>query len=244
MFRSLFLRGAAVVASLIFLVPPAFAAFDSQGIRTTKSRTGMDLSHARVWVDVGCTDSFNVPNTTWATRTSLASLTTVANWDTMEEAVNPDENIGDAVQTSGSADGWCDATPWVIKGSFTMGASQNLFLGPFLNIPKQGFLIGHDFDTIVTNYSFWIGYRSGLGISGSTGVFQSYIGHSAATSLTSNIAEVTPITASLGSQYVANFDNAWFVQGRRQYLNIRTTGAGAFTFSMETVPLQPFYEEQ
>lgn len=243
MLRSLFLRTAAVVASLIFLAPQAFAGFDSSGIRGSKSTAGMDMTRARVWADQTCTDTFNVPNTTWATRTGLASLTTVANWDTMEEAVNPDENIGNAVQISGTADGWCDSTPWVIKGSFSMGASQSLFLGPFLNTPKQGFILAYDFDAIVTNYRWWIGHRSGLNVSGAVGVFQTDIGQTASTTLGPIQHEITPGNAGSPSQY-GTFDNAWFVQGRKMYLNLATTGAGTFTFGLETIPVMPYYEEQ
>lgn len=239
MIRLLFLRAAAVVASVIFFSMPALAGFDSGGIRTSKSTAGMDMTRPRVWVDQTCTDTFNVPATT-----TNVSLTTVANWDTMEEAINPDKNIGDAVQTSGSADGWCDTTPWVIKGTFTMGASQNLFFGPLLNIPKQGFLIDYDFDAAITTYGWWFGFRSGLNVSGSVGFFQPYAGQTGVATLGPTISDVSPITSSAGSQYQVNFDNAWFVQGRSQYINLRTTGAGVFTFGMETLPLMPYYEEQ
>ena len=235
MIRSLFLRTAAVVASLLFLAPVAMAQFNPSGIRGSKSLSGMDLTRARVWVDQTCTDAFNTP----ATTTNI-NLTTVANWDTVLEPINPDKNIGDAVQTSGSADGWCDTTPWVIKGTFTMGASQTLWLGPFYNVPKQGFVMNWDFDAIITNYQWLFAYRTGLN-NGVNGV-QFLGGQTASTTLGPIQAEIAPVNAAPSTW--ATFDNFYFVQGRPMYLRLATTGAGVFTFGLETLPILPFYEEQ
>lgn len=237
MFRSLFLRGAAVVASLIFLVSPAFAGFDSNGIRGSRVELGMDLTRPRVWADQTCTDSFGTP------ATNEGAVNVLANVDTMEEAINPDNNIGNATQTGGSADGWCDSTPWVMRGTLTMGASQNVFFGPFYNTPKQGFILSYDFDAIITNYRWWIGHRSGLNVTGSVGVFTTDIGQTVSTTLGPIQHEITPGNAGGPSQY-GTFDNAWFVQGRKMYLNLATTGAGVFTFGLETIPVMPYYEEQ
>lgn len=229
-------RSAAVLASLIFLTAPALAAFDSSGIRASKSPSGMDLTRPRVWVDQTCTDSFNTPATT-----TNVNLTTVANWDTMLEAINPDKNIGDAVQTGGAADGWCDTTPWVIKGTFTMGATQVLWFGPFSNIPKQGFNLIWDFDAIITNYQWFFSYTTGIN-SGTANSFLNHGGMTASTTLGPLQAEISPFPPS-GSQFAA-FDNFWFMQGRKQFLKLTTTGAGVFTFGLETVPFLPYYEEQ
>lgn len=233
MFRSVLFKGFAALCSLIFLASPASAAFDGSGIGGKKNLEGMDMSRARVWVDQTCTDSFSVPATT-----VNVNLTTVGNWDAMNEAINPDKNIGNAVQTSGSADGWCDSTPWVIRGTFTMGASQNLFLGPFRNIPKQGFNLVWDFDAIITNYAWWFGYATGINL----GSYRDLGGMAASTTLTTLQAEIIPTTWS--SSVFSTFDNFQFIQGRPQYLRLATTGAGVFTFGLETIPFLPYYEEQ
>lgn len=238
MFRSLYIRAAAVVCSLIFIAPAAFAAFDTNAYHKARNLSGMDVSRPRVWIDQTCTDSFNVPNTTWATRTGLTNLTTVANWDTIVEAVNPDQNIGDSVQASGTADGWCDAQPWVIKGTFTMGASQTLWLGPFMNIPRGGFYMNYDFDAIVTNYGWVFAYTTGLNY-GVNGV-QFLGGNSGITTLGPVHVEVGPVNQA--NSVITTFENFFFPL-RPMYLRLSTTGAGVFTFGLETLPIKPFYEE-
>ena len=55
-------------------------------------------------------------------------------------------------------------------------------------------------------------------------------------------AEIAPVNAAPSTW--ATFDNFYFVQGRPMYLRLATTGAGVFTFGLETLPILPFYEEQ
>ncbi|MEE8386110.1 MAG: hypothetical protein V3S01_09350 [Dehalococcoidia bacterium] len=109
----------AILLALLLALP-------AQGI-TRLDRTPIELMTA-------CTDSFDTPATTDGTN-----LATIANWDTEAEAVDPSANINDAVQTTGSADGWCDARPWVIEMTTneTLAGSKSQFIGPF-TFPAQG----------------------------------------------------------------------------------------------------------
>lgn len=107
------------------------AAFASPALADATS-PGTRLDRPRLLFDAGCTDSFDVPAVTVTT-----DILVETNWDTIAEAVNPDQNLGDAVQTSGSADGWCDATPWVISGTRITAGDEDLYIGPLI-LPRGG----------------------------------------------------------------------------------------------------------
>jgi hypothetical protein len=84
-------------------------------------------------LDADCTDSYDTP----APFGDATVVSNENNWNTFAKAVDIMSNYSSAVQTSGSADGWCDATPWVINGSITMSSNEDLFLGPF-RFPGSG----------------------------------------------------------------------------------------------------------
>ena len=223
MFNRLLFRGLAAVCSLIFLASAAEA--------RNANPLGMRTDRPRHFIDRDCTDIYNVPATTDGTV-----LTTLTNWDTMAEAVNPDANLDDAVQTSGSADGWCDSEPWKIKGAYTSGASSSVFVGPLI-VDGNGFFLTWYFPTIVTSYQFFFGYSPELAPTS----FRQLGGSAALTSTIVNLAEILPIHATsasaTSSQYTA-FDNFFWPSGRPIYLQITTTGAGAFAYDVEIVPIK------
>lgn len=232
MIRLLFLRTAAVVASLIFLAGPSFGATDTKRPVGGLSADGFRLDRARIWFDSGCTDSFNTPATT-----VNVNLTTIANWNSMATAVNPDRNVNDATQTSGSADGWCDSSPWIMKGSLT--GAGTVYIGPFKTIPYQGFLLEWNFSAAFGNYSFFFCHKSLL----DTTLCRQDGGNAAIATTGNLVADITPGNPGAASQY-ASFDNFWFVQNRPSYLQLTLAGAGAYTFSVATEPVLPYYESR
>lgn len=126
---------ALIIAALLL---PSFASAD------------LDLAKYGSWqiFDSDCTDSFSLPAPPVAT-----DLTITNNWDTVAEAIDPSLNKDAPAQTSGSADGWCDATPWIIKLSHTHGADEDVFVGPF-KMPAEGFYWQFDPGTLtVTTFS-------------------------------------------------------------------------------------------
>lgn len=231
MFRFLFLRAVAVVASLVFLAAPVIHAATDTKRPGPKDAYGLRLDRGRILFDVGCTDAFNTPATT-----VNVNLTTLGNWGTMDTAVNPDRNINDAVQTSGSADGWCDSSPWIMKGALT--GAGTVYLGPLKNIPPQGFMLEWNFTAVAGNYSYFFCHKSSY----DTSYCRTEGGNSAIATTGDLTAEITPGVPAAPSQYSA-FDNFWFVQGRPTYLRINFAAAGAYTFSIATVPVMPYYTE-
>lgn len=100
----------------------------------------------RLVFDSDCTDSFDTPAVSVTT-----DILTHTNWDSISEAIDPDANLGDATQTSGSADGWCDSTPWVISGAITTTASRDLYVGP-VSIDGNGLMLSVRSNPNVTSY--------------------------------------------------------------------------------------------
>lgn len=93
--------------------------------------------------DSDCVDLYDEPATT-----SGVDLTTTSNWDTQAEAVNPGLNVRDAVQTSGSPDGWCDSAPWIIDATgIVLAGDEDLYIGPVL-WPSQGAYVNFQVGTI------------------------------------------------------------------------------------------------
>lgn len=222
-------RSAAVLASLIFFAAASYAVPILTKPSGGRDLTGLRYDRPRLIVDVTCTDSFNTPATT-----VNVDVRTLTNVDTMAEAVNPDRNINDAVQTSGSADGWCDSQPWVMKGAHT--GTGTIFFGPLKNVPYQGFLLNWNFTAAFGNYQFSFCHKNLYDVA----VCQQDGTMTATASLGAQLGEVTPITSSAGSQYTS-FDNFWFPQGREFYMRLNFAAAGAYTYSVEIVPLIPYY---
>lgn len=233
MFRFMFLRAAALVASIIFIVGPSFGA----GITTKpvggRDLTGFRLDRPRALFENGCTDSFNVPATTVG-----VDVRTLTNWDTMAEAINPDKNINDAVQTSGSADGWCDSYPWVIKGSVT-GAGL-VYIGPLKTFPYQGFLVEANYAAAAGNYQYAICHKATYDVS----VCRNDGLTTAVSTTASNLVwDFVPTFSNSASQYSVA-DNFWFPEGRDAYLTINFASAGAYTFGLGLLPVVPYYEHR
>ncbi len=141
--QKLGLRFVAIIFSLVFMATAVHAEADF-----------LDLRISRVLFDATCTDTEDTPATT-----VNVDVSTLSNWDSLAEMINPDRNKRDAVQTSGSADGWCDAKPWIIKGSWTAASDRNLFIGPIL-LPNTGFYTLIDFTTIATDWAWLWQIRS------------------------------------------------------------------------------------
>lgn len=104
---------------------------------------------SRVLIDADCTDDYDTPATT------VGDITTVTTWDEPSEVIDPDDNLFDSRQTSGSSDGWCDDEPWVIYGVITTGTNETLFIGP-VTYPRRysGFYYSWIMSVIGTSYSF------------------------------------------------------------------------------------------
>ncbi|MEE8386107.1 MAG: hypothetical protein V3S01_09335 [Dehalococcoidia bacterium] len=115
-----------LIALLIaFLLPGAALAGPAQS-----TYRGQDTWE---WLDPDCTDTNDTP-----AATTAVDLTTLTTWDTLAEAVNPWLNRNDAVQSSGSADGFCDGEPWKIAGDITTTTEhQYFYVGP-IQLPAEG----------------------------------------------------------------------------------------------------------
>lgn len=189
--------------------------------------SGLDLSVPRLIFDQDCTDLYDVPATT-----VNVDLTTTANWDTVEEAINPDLNKHDAPQTSGSPDGWCDSTPVVIKGSLTIGAVEDLWIGP-LRAPGQGFYQQYKFDTVVTNYSTDYMIQT-LWDPGVTRAFALSADGSSTAVVTQLVGPGTEVSSQIGTFETAPLPRTDI------YLVIDLNGAGAWAFNFGTIPAIPY----
>lgn len=131
------MRLLAILASLIaFVAVPSIAS----------AADYFDMYPGKVIFDAICTDLYDTPAVTVTT-----DITTGANWDTYSEAINPDLNLNDDVQTSGTPDGWCDSQPWIIKGDFTFAADEDMFIGP-IRYPTEGLYWNVDVDAVVTDW--------------------------------------------------------------------------------------------
>jgi hypothetical protein len=231
MIRSLFLRWAAVAASLIFLAPAAMG----QTVLGKSTSPGLRFDRPRVIFDRSCTDTFNVPATT-----VNVNVATIANWDTLAEAVNPDRNVLDAVQTSGSADGWCDSRPWIIKGTFAPGGATQVYVGPIQNFPKQGVHMFWNAQLAPGNYQHWFGVNVNMDSAGA--VFHTLAALTAAAASLGPINyNISPVAVG-GSQYVA-FERFQVPVGVPLYYRLNFAGAGAYSASMMVTPLLEYYEE-
>lgn len=231
MIRLLFVRAAAVVASLIFIATVAFGATDTKRPVGGLSSDGLRMNRTRILFDSGCTDSFNTPATT-----VNVNLTNLANWNSMATAVNPDRNINDATQTSGSADGWCDSAPWIIKGTTTSG-NNTVYLGPFKSIPNAGFMLEWNFSAAAGNYQFFFCHKAAY----DTSVCRTEGGNAAIATTGDLTAEISPFPP-VSSQY-STFDNFWFVD-RPTYMRITFASAGTYTFMLATTPVIPYYMQR
>lgn len=110
----------------------------------------LDLSPGRQFFSATCTDTNDTPATT--VNVDVSDLTNV---DGFNEAVDPDLNLGDAAQTSGSADGWCDDTPWIIKADWTTAGNSGIYVGPLTGFSREGiFFLVEITAMTATDYSF------------------------------------------------------------------------------------------
>ncbi len=113
------------------------------------------------WVifDDACTDLYSLDafgnQPPAGTDPGSNGLGSTASWNSLAEAYNLQANIGAPIQVSGDPDGLCDAYPERIIGNITIGADQDLYVGP-INSPADGFLMLVDFDAKVTDYQFAI----------------------------------------------------------------------------------------
>lgn len=184
----------------------------------------LDLSRERVIFSVDCTDTNDVPATTVNIDVSDPN-----NYDSQSESIDPDRNLGDAVQTSGSSDGWCDATPWVIKGVIVAGSSEDLWIGP-VSFAKAGVAVVWDFDAIGTSFSVDLTFRrpgflntiQAAAFTDETSPFAGYMllgPHPVADSL-ATLAAVQP-----------------FMAGAEYFLRVDLNGAFTWQFAIGTYPL-------
>ncbi|MEE8386111.1 MAG: hypothetical protein V3S01_09355 [Dehalococcoidia bacterium] len=111
-----------------------------------------DLGEKRIQLmSATCTDSNDTPATT-----SGQDLTTTTNWDFQggTEMPDPSLNLEDAEQVSGSADGWCDTTPWVIAmNAVVEGGDVTQVIGPFI-YPAQGWYVFQECDSVGTDLNY------------------------------------------------------------------------------------------
>lgn len=219
MIRLLLTKAGAVLASLVFLMVAASPSVAVEKLIFDRSQTLFDSD---------CTDTFSVPATT-----VNVNLTTTTNWDTFAEAVNPALNKDDAAQTSGSADGWCDATPWIMKGTFTIAADEELYIGPF-GVPPTGFYLFWDFSSIGTTYSFDLGYKTPW-----AAVWDDFMLFADSTVTSPIFAYYGPTDNNLSVSVDPSFGP--FPSGLDYYLFIDLNGVGTFTWDMTVQPSQPFF---
>ncbi|NIR35994.1 MAG: hypothetical protein GWN07_08330 [Actinobacteria bacterium] len=130
----------AAIAVLLFATP-ALADLESE-----TGRTKGTILFKTLMTSFNCTDSYDTPATT-----NTTSPLTLANLDTFPEALDFLANLNDAVQTSGSPDGWCDAKPYVTRTEWTPSGTETAFYGP-IPVAADGIRHSWDFGSNPTNY--------------------------------------------------------------------------------------------
>jgi len=120
---------------MVLVASPSFAWSDDY----------LDLTvMGRELLDSDCTDDNDTP-------AGLVPVYSATPATAFAGTINLDANRDVATQTSGSADGLCDAKPWVLSGAITTAGNEEMYLGP-IKAPKGGFLIMQECSTIVTDY--------------------------------------------------------------------------------------------
>lgn len=215
--QKLGLRVAAIVASFLFVALPVHAA---------PGDLGFDLTKPRILFETACTDSNDTPATT-----VNIDLTNTDNWDTVQEAINPDRNLRDAVQVSGSADGWCDAKPWVVKGLFNVTTAQDMWFGP-IHVNPSGVYISTNMNNIGTNWAWLMDFVPGW--PGATA--DSLMFHAVSTSTANTLVLFGPFVDDAGP--VGDSEHAPFPVGVKIYLRFDANGTdSAWAGNAATMPL-------
>ena len=209
---------------LTLLSIPAHAQWGSFGSKQRKLETAFSAgTGAPLQIfDQDCADTNDTPATTDGTDVS-----DVTNWDTRAEAVDVLGNLGDAVQTTGSADGWCDATPWVIKANWTTAGDEELFIGPFL-LPANGLYIHWSSPTIITDYD--IIWQFDNTWAATETVFASVLNVSESAS--DLVYLFAPTALAAGHDELDDY-NVNPMPNRPLYLQVGLDGAGAWLINME-----------
>lgn len=215
------MRSLILSIALLLVASPAFA-----------QSGAYDLTKVTVIAtdDSDCVDLYDEPATT-----SGVDLTTTNNWDTQAEAVNPGLNVNDAVQTSGSPDGWCDSAPWIIDATgIVLAADEDLYIGPVI-WPGQGAYVNFHVGTLTgTNIALRWGIDSPYGYAPFGPVpTDTVFSGSAITSAGQLLYYVGPDTES--SSQVTSIDSGPIPTGGL-YIRIDMNGAGTFAFDLGVAP--------
>ncbi|MEE8386108.1 MAG: hypothetical protein V3S01_09340 [Dehalococcoidia bacterium] len=104
-----------------------------------------------ILLDGNCTDSFSEPSA-WGPLGVEGQSGVDANdfttFDTVDTAITYLSRIGSPAQTSGSADGLCDANPLTVKGDFTTTLPvTELYFAPFPSFSRGTYFLGEANDT-------------------------------------------------------------------------------------------------
>ena len=181
--------------------------------------------------DSDCTDANDTP----ATTVNVA-VNDLANWNTLGEAIDPSLNENDAVQTSGSADGWCDDAPYRIRGNWTTTGNQTVLIGP-VRVPDSGFAVVQDWTSVGTDYSWDFSYQPPWA---ATTANWSQINDSTTTGDT--VGLISPLTETSGN--IVSHGAANFPAGMLYYLKLDLDGAGTWTVDASFHPLRSHYQDR
>ena len=146
---------------------------------------------------------------------------------------NPDANRDVATQTTGSADGLCDAKPWVLSGAITTGSDEEMYLGP-IKAPKGGFLIMQECSTIVTDYRWNVEVPVPWGTNETT-----IIGAGTADTTTNPTKSNYLSPHGDNNGQIANTGWGAHVAGLDHYLLLDLDGTGAWVCDSMTWPMAP-----
>jgi hypothetical protein len=189
-----------------------------------------------VWVifDDDCTDLYNLDAAGLAPPGGADSgangLDSTGSWNTLPDAYNLQANIGAPHQVSGDPDGLCDDAPETIEGNLTIGADQDLHIGPIV-FPKQGAYFLYDWDAIVLDYSW--GMTSLVPWDTGGIVEWDWWALDNQTSLTSNLRSVGPHLNST-SQMSASDETG--IPAMPVYISLFLDNAGAWQVNAAFVP--------
>lgn len=177
----------------------------------------------RIFSD-GCTDSFDTP-----APLDTRDLTDTTTWDSPSESIDLlSIQRKWKVQTTGSADGWCDADGSIRSDVATSQAVQQVVFGPFPI--AHGYALEFDYDTIGTNYSHSLVRPRDGQVAESPGFFNATASFvSSGTTLSSGFHAVGWIANSTDwPSYVDDYANF----GAAVYVQVLWIGAAAWDLDM------------
>jgi len=180
----------------------------------------------RELLDSDCTDTNDTP-------AGLVPVYSATPATAFAGTINLDANRDVATQTSGSADGLCDAKPWVLSGAITTSGNEELYLGPILS-PKGGFLIMQECSTIVTDY------RWNVEVPVPWGTNEMTIVAAGTADTTTNPTKSNYLTPHADNN--GQFTNTGWgahVMGLDHYLQLDLDGAGAWVCDSMSWPMAP-----